>query len=178
MWPQGTRARYLRDRKVAAPLKRTLPIGLRSRCATSPRPKGRGPIEAVACTPVSAMRTSPSPRPKGRGPIEARRRGEGPLRGLRNLRDRKVAAPLKHVRVVGPERVVGDLRDRKVAAPLKLLVGAPDEATGGVSPRPKGRGPIEATGWTPTRRWWRYLRDRKVAAPLKHAHGFQLLSST
>src|SRR6266403_1919056 len=61
----------------------------------SPRPHGRGPIEARAHNRLRRM-TPESPRPHGRGPIEAVQMGIRE-RGLQaNLHGLMAVAPLKH----------------------------------------------------------------------------------
>ena len=84
------------------------------------------------------------------------------------FRDRKVAAPLKpadHLHAPPPPH---SFRDRKVAAPLKRRRLAARAGRGGALPRPKGRGPIEASISPIVIIVPRPFRDRKVAAPLKH----------
>ena len=93
------------------------------------------------------------------------------------FRDRKVAAPLKLPAGGGACARGLAFRDRKVAAPLKRHVGRTPEARGAI-PRPKGRGPIEATAAATWNTAAPTFRDRKVAAPLKlalHAGGAEHL---
>ena len=131
-----------------------------------PRPKGRGPIEAITSSArtgaVLAFRdrkvaaplkqnvarqadslSHDIPRPKGRGPIEAMSPARQTLAGS-TFRDRKVAAPLKHFVLAHTERHGIAFRDRKVAAPLKRSPRLGCLHAQACIPRPKGRGPIEA----------------------------------
>ena len=80
MRPESVRAQVqgaFRGRKVAAPLKHSLPTEQPHRDDVLPRPKGRGPIEALRPAP-SAIAFLDLPRPKGRGPIEAGPKRAGP----------------------------------------------------------------------------------------------------
>jgi hypothetical protein len=97
------------------------------------------------------FRWGPSPRPKGRGHIEAGHGSPVRPRGLCH-RDRKVAATLKLA--VGEVVVVfpGRHRDRKVAATLKQVPPDVSTVVVGESPRPKGRGHIREINLPPPAR--------------------------
>src|SRR5579875_347673 len=62
----------------------------------SPRPYGRGSIEAFTAPPARERRPS-SPRPYGRGSIEAATRSSDGPRPSSRLHDRMAVAPLKLV---------------------------------------------------------------------------------
>src|SRR5437867_2303259 len=62
-----------------------------------------------------------SPRPRGRGPVEARHRGHAQPAGARALRARAGAAPLKPFTVKEETERMSSLRARAGAAPLKPL---------------------------------------------------------
>ena len=108
--------------RVVAALKLRLPLR-RPRCEGSPRPSGRGRIEATVMV-GSASTPKGSPRPSGRGRIEA-------------LPHRSFYLVIR--RVLHGLRVVAALKPR-------LKSGAETAPCMG-SPRPSGRGRIEAHPW-------------------------------
>src|SRR5262249_14251450 len=116
----GVASGVLHGRKAVAALK---PIGLNLRCIEawhgSPRPKGRGRIEATPSW-IAPNAANGSPRPKGRGRIEAPHHSGNCPHLLHVLHGRKAVAALKH--------------HSHSSRPSKLPR----------SPRPKGRGRIEA----------------------------------
>ncbi len=135
------------------------------RSVTTPRPRGRGPIEASIMTVLVLCRWL-TPRPRGRGPIEASGCGNPGVIDVMTPRPRG-RGPIEAGRRKGLQSRSGGLRDRAVAAPLKQehiegVEGAPE-----TTPRPRGRGPIEARVSTPQTPPCDRLRDRAVAAPLK-----------
>ena len=122
----------LHGRKAVAELKPAVPSVAVQAPASSPRPKGRGRIEARS-TPFTHHPTHMSPRPKGRGRIEAVCSAKG-------------------------KPVVVRLHGRKAVAELKPDYAGIIASARGTSPRPKGRGRIEAVlmpsiktpiGWSP-----------------------------
>ncbi len=166
--PQRHLGSALRDQLVAAPLKRkycgnsrhSRPSTLRDQLVAAPLK--RRPWTFLHLLPYG------SPRPIGRGPIEAptSRAAAAPSRS--SLRDQLVAAPLKHVSRHLQQRIDEPLRDQLVAAPLKRKQRERCGLSGRHSPRPIGRGPIEAvvvpSSAVPSQT---SLRDQLVAAPLK-----------
>ncbi len=87
--------------------------------------------------------------------------------GWEGFHDREVVAPLK---LHSPEEAnILNYRfhDREVVAPLKRVYGGARMNRRLMIPRPRGRGPIEAShpGWR--RRGLGRFHDREVVAPLK-----------
>ena len=135
--------RSFRARAGAAPLKQGRPGTEVARHFFIPRPRGRGPVEAVATIAVVPLPPN-IPRPRGRGPVEAFRVEDREPRRWPPFRARAGAAPLKPV-----FQSFSDRHRYRI-------------------PRPRGRGPVEAAvtaSWCPFSR--RTFRARAGAAPLK-----------
>ena len=139
----------------------------------SPRPKGRGRIEAFCGWPL-VHQSCLSPRPKGRGRIEAGASSSS-FGDICGLHGRKAVAELKLVKrnflgyVAGSlhgRKAVAELKrrtscrsasphhrlhGRKAVAELKPYVRAETWLPSAGSPRPKGRGRIEAATATASR---------------------------
>ena len=85
------------------------------------------------------------PRPRGRGPVEAGCQTAATVSAKKHFRARAGAAPLKQIMDVGEDWMRRNFRARAGAAPLK-----PEDTNQLASffqkfPRPRGRGPVEAT---------------------------------
>ncbi len=178
-----------RGPKSAAPLKRAWPCWRRWGSRPFPRPKIRGPIEAMpyhlkynqadshfrgpkSAAPLKqdfyrrAISRLLFPRPKIRGPIEASAFASN-WRPRSYFRGPKSAAPLKHACVPDTFSNLRYFRGPKSAAPLKRGKNRGRQKKATPFPRPKIRGPIEArSGLDPCSACF-HFRGPKSAAPLK-----------
>src|SRR5712691_9342441 len=84
--------------------------------------------------------------------------------------DHVVEAPLKPGREGGGGGGGAAILDHVVEAPLKQATSTRSSAQQGGDPRPRGRGPIEATTNQPPSTTTATILDHVVEAPLKHPH--------
>ena len=136
------------------------------RAAVSPRPQGRGLIEAGERAAAS-LDPRLSPRPQGRGLIEAYHICGMDRQGGDRLPGRKAGASLKQypVRSTGYDLV--RLPGRKAGASLKRMGYAYLACVRARSPRPQGRGLIEASCFLAKSCFCLSLPGRKAGASLK-----------
>ena len=108
------------------------------------------------------------PRPRGRGPVEAEVLPEVQAIHHANFRARAGAAPLKHGEKNVYRFTAKYFRARAGAAPLKPYAPRNAKRQAAAFPRPRGRGPVEASNLASSPRVNRfYFRARAGAAPLK-----------